>query len=866
MNTNRSTLLATAVALALTAPVHSAFAQSGQDDESSLEEIVVTGIRGSMRESVETKREASAIVDAITAQDIGKFPDKNVAESLSHIPGINIDRQFGQGERISIRGTDPALNRTLLNGQTVASADWFILDVPGRTFNYTLLAPQIVQSIEVYKSPMARLDEGSIGGTVILRTRRPLDLPANSLRASIDYAYNDRAEDGAPNFSGLYSWKNDGETFGVLVTLLSSEEQLERHGLEFFSYPSAVGAGFDPALVGNDPSVVFPNAVNAAFFQQERTRDTGTLSLQLRPSDSFELNFTGLLVNAQYDNYNQSRYAFIGHGASAPNVTSATVENGVVTAADLSSGLTLLDAIVRKSEVEMNSLTLRGDWYGDDWTGTAVVGSTEADGGTGQQYFLEYQGFGGYSYTVGEASAAVNYASGNDPSDPSSLPEIGFGQSRQQPTHDEEQYLQLDFTQELGWGAINQLLVGIDFRQHETSQEARLANIISSAFTGLGLGDFNGGPTPDGFLGGVDSSPDLQNWLTVDRSELGSFVSGAPLFNVFTGAPVSSLPAFPSAAFNVEEDITSGYAQFDFSGEGFRGNVGLRVVQTDQTSSGAIQQGGPGVFVSNSVSKDYTDWLPSFNVAFDIQEDLILRLAASRTLARANFSDLASYLELLDTINSGSGGNPNLDPYRSANFDASVEWYFDEGELLSVAAFYKDIRSFIVREASPEEHFNILTGQVETYSVTRPRNGAGGEIRGVEVAYQASLRENFGVQASYTFADGGTDEGLEIPFSSKHSVSFTPYYDDGRLNARVTYGWRSKYFRQIGRNGVAVTNDDYGQLDLSIGYYLTDNIEITAQALNLLDETTYQYAGVENRPLAIYNNGRRYFVGLRFAL
>jgi iron complex outermembrane receptor protein len=855
-------LIGMAVALALFKQAAPAYSQTTSGSE--IEEVVVTGIRGSLRESIQAKREASTIVDAISAEDMGKFPDKNAAESLSHVPGVNIDREFGQGERVSIRGTDPALNRTLLNGQTVASADWFILDSPGRTFNYSLLAPEIIERIEVYKSPEASIDEGSIGGTVILRTRRPLDLPAGTLRTSLDYAYNDRAEDGAPNYSALYSWKNDGDTLGVLLTALRSEEQLSRHGIETFSYPSAIAAGFNPALVGNDPSVVFPNAINSALFEQKRTRTSGTIALQLKPSESFELNLTGLFVNAQYDNYNQSRYAFIGHPLTAPNVTSATVTDGVVTQADFSNGLTLLDAIVRKSEVKTNAVDLRADWQGDGWTTTGIIGTTKADGGTQQQYFLEYEGLGGYSYQVGEESASVDFDS--DPMNPAAMPGIGFGQSRQQPTHDEEQYVQADFSRDLNWGPIQKWRAGLKYRDHETNQEARLANINPSAFAGQSLSRFNGGSTPGNFLSGIDTNQDLENWIVVNRSALQNFVRGAPLRNAFTGAPVTSLPDFPAAAFSVQEKIKSAYTQFDFTGQGFRGNLGLRYVMTDQTSDGSIAQGAAGNFVPNSVSKDYNDWLPSFNFAFDVADDVVLRLSASRTMARANFSDLASFLELLDTVNSGNGGNPDLDPYRASNFDVSGEWYLGEDGLLALTFFYKDVRSFIVRQAADEQHFNILSGQVETYSVSRPRNGSGGEIRGSELSYQNTLWGSFGVQANYTFADGGTDEGLEIPFSSKHTVNLTPYYDDGRVNARLTYGWRSKYFREIGRNGQAVTNDEYTQLDASFGFRLTNNIELTAQVLNVLDETQYEYAGDENRPLAIYKNGRRYFAGVRFAL
>ena len=150
-----------------------------------LDKVIVKGIRGSLQQALDAKREANAIVDAITAEDVGKFPATNVAEAMTIIPGVTIDKAFGQGEKVSILGTDPALNRTLLNGQTIASADWFITDQPGRTFNYSLLAPQIVGKVEVYKSPEARLDEGSVGGTVIVSTRKPLDMEANSVSGQV---------------------------------------------------------------------------------------------------------------------------------------------------------------------------------------------------------------------------------------------------------------------------------------------------------------------------------------------------------------------------------------------------------------------------------------------------------------------------------------------------------------------------------------------------------------------------------------------------------------------------------------------------------------------------------------------------------
>uniref|UniRef100_UPI0025E2B69F TonB-dependent receptor plug domain-containing protein n=1 Tax=uncultured Sphingomonas sp. TaxID=158754 RepID=UPI0025E2B69F len=207
---------------------------SGAQAEAQDGDIVVTGIRGGLRNAIAIKKEANAVVDVISSEDIGKFPDRNVAESLSRVPGVSIDRRFGEGEKVAILGTDPALNRLLLDGHGLASADWGgnDNDPSSRTFNYSLLAPELVDRLEVYKSPEARLEDGSLGGTVIVRTRRPLELDANSLFASGGYTYNDRSEKGSIRGSGLYSWKNEDETFGVLVAATYDKQQLVRAGVE----------------------------------------------------------------------------------------------------------------------------------------------------------------------------------------------------------------------------------------------------------------------------------------------------------------------------------------------------------------------------------------------------------------------------------------------------------------------------------------------------------------------------------------------------------------------------------------------------------------------------------------------------------
>ena len=237
MKTTRLKLstLTLAVASALSATAVQA-ADTTEAEAKDVEVIEVRGIRASNKKNLNTKRFSTSIVDAISAEDIGKFPDKNVAESLQRIAGVSITRDFGEGERVSIRGTAPQLNRTLVNGQNIATTKWWALEPSSRSFNYSLLPSELVSSLEVYKSPEAKIDEGAIGGTVILRTRKPLDLDAGAGFGSAGIRYNDKTESSDPQVSGLYSWKNEDETFGVLASVVFQGREQRRDGLEAFGW------------------------------------------------------------------------------------------------------------------------------------------------------------------------------------------------------------------------------------------------------------------------------------------------------------------------------------------------------------------------------------------------------------------------------------------------------------------------------------------------------------------------------------------------------------------------------------------------------------------------------------------------------
>ncbi|QRN42233.1 TonB-dependent receptor plug domain-containing protein [Xanthomonas oryzae pv. oryzae] len=247
------------------------------------------------KKSLDTKRNNTGISEAITAEDIGKFPSTNVAEALSQIPGVTLDRRFGQGERVSIDGTDPSLNLSFLDGHPLAQAIWLYGEQPSRGFDYTLLAPQILGRAEILKSSEARLTEGSLGGTVLMHTRQPLDLKVNEVAASIGYSDSDQASQDKPNAALLYSWKNAAETFGIAVSAQHYEERVDRRGMEVFGYVPA--RTFANAAGGVPADADVPNSINAAWFQQDRERDSAVVNLQLTPSDALEFNLSGLYIN-----------------------------------------------------------------------------------------------------------------------------------------------------------------------------------------------------------------------------------------------------------------------------------------------------------------------------------------------------------------------------------------------------------------------------------------------------------------------------------------------------------------------------------------------------------------------------------------
>lgn len=887
MASRKSLLIATAGALAAWGFAMPALAQD--PPASTEEEIIVTGIRASVAESIESKREADAVVDVLSAEDVGKFPDHNVAEALQRLPGVQINREFGEGERVSVRGLAPTLTRTLLNGHSLATADWFILEqlAATRSFNYLMLPSEVIGQVFVYKSPTADLEEGGVGGTVDVRTRNPLDMEPMTYAASVQGTSNELRGETNPQLSGLFSWRNGDSTLGVMIAGVYQENDIRRDGVETLGY-----FGFDHDANAGTPNVLVPSLIGSALFQQERVREGVNFAVQFRPTPEWDINITGLYSNFEADNYNQNYLAWgsnaLGGGGSLTNIV---IEDDTVVAGTIASTPggrgAVFDAIDRVAHALTRNIDFDTTFAPNEgWSTHFRIGWTDAEGNTDAQPFVEFGAPATFNFDLRTQAPSVEFTN-IDPTDPNDMV-FDFASMHQVTNDDSEFYTYFDVTHDLNMGALTELQAGLKFTDHER-ETSFLATTFGGFFlplqaTGCGgpctPSSFFGGLTPGDFLDGIASGGTLTSYWQVDRGLLEQFLLNFP------GVEASRVPLL-SESFAVQEKAFGGYVLGRFEGEGWRGNVGVRVVETEQTSSGFITgvPPGPGVisnpfgnFLPVSEEHTYTDVLPSANFAFDLSDNLVFRLGAARTMARPDYTDIVPRVSLNPGSLTGNAGNPEVDPYRANQFDFSFEYYPSEDSVFALALFYKDIQSFVSSEiisgifpvetatpnlsrCTPDGGPNPNLYNCEFF-IDQRANGGGGRVQGFEVNAQTPIWGDFGVLVNYTYSDGEADSGDPLPGNSLHTFNLTGFYETDIVSARLSYTERSEFFVTFDRAS-PLNQDGVQSLDGSVSWNVTPRIALTFDAINLTEEPIVQFSGDSFRPRAIYNNGRQFFFGAR---
>jgi iron complex outermembrane receptor protein len=920
MNRQVTFAVKSALGMAILAPAALVYGQTAPSSApaTSLEEVVVTGIRYSVERSLEAKRNSNSVVEIIAAEDIGKMPDKNVADSLSRIPGVTISAAgaseggFDEADRVSMRGTNPSLTQTTVNGHSVNSGDWFVLDqagTVGRSVSYTMLPSEIVSQVVVHKSSEAQLLEGGVAGSVDIVTRKPLDFKNPvTLEASAGAVFADLPGTTDPQFNALGNWINDDRTLGVLLQVFSETRHLRRDGQEILGYaqiaPGSAVATAHPDLA----NVFYPNDIGAALFEQRRQRNGGLLDVQYQPND--RLNFDASYFTSKMDasNFNRNFLMwtpnFINGGAGQSPDAGYVVHGNTLTQANFTgvagTQYGIYDQISRPDEGATSSfvnldVTLKAS---DKLTLKAQLGTSHGQGKTPRQDVFEANeavGTGaGWSFNGIHSPANWNLGSAivNTPTPggtPVSLNWI-FG-AQNTDVKDQENWAKIDAEFTLDQGAWKDLKFGVRGESHERYSAGVIAQ--GPAF-GPNGGAFNPGNYPQGFsnyptnfgLGLGGSFPgNIWYWTP---AQLAAFDS--QFTNRAFGTNAAPGRDYPPFDFDIAEKDTAAYVQADFGGDGWSGNIGVRVVQTKEhavnfanatiQTPGAILDSAFGPFVAIPTDHTYTDVLPSANLKFDLSPDLVARFAAAETMARPDYSAWAGGLGLTPPAapggapGAGSGPNPDLKPILSTNLDAGLEWYFAKRSLLSVGLFYMDLRTYVAygNEVKTYATFNgaYPNGFPGVYDVTVPVN-AKGRVQGAEFAYQQALTKNFGIETNYTYADGKQTSRVQINGddrlvgTSKTTFNASAYFETQKFSARVAYNYRSAFYSGLDRSS-AFTQAATGSLAASLQYQVNDNLSIALDGMNLNNPTLKYYSLSEDQPRAFYKNGSQFYLNLRMKL
>lgn len=916
MNTRRSTLIGTAIAFALFHQSAASLAQTAGTSSANagpIEEVIVSGIRESLQKSLEVKREADSHVDVITAEDVGKMPDKNVADSLMRVPGVTISSAganeggFDENDRVSMRGTNPSLTQTLINGHAVSSGDWFVLNqtgTVGRSVTYTLLPSELVGRVVVHKSSQASLIEGGVAGTVDIQTRKPLDFTDTlGFELSAGAVYAEQPDKTDPQFSGIFHWKNENNTFGVLVQGFSEERHLRRDGQELLGY-ERIGA--DSALAAAHPdlaNVWVPTMIGSALFEQERKRRGGLIDVQFAPTDQLSLELTGFLSEMDAPNYNRNYLLWLTHFVNTPAGANLqpgyVVRNGTLVSASFTpvadTTYGVYDQISRPDASSSSSFVDFDVDYriSDAWSLHGKLGTTEGHGKTPTQDVAEWNtGIGtGGAYALNGIKRAADWSLGGEATDSNVNNTLGwiFGDQNID-VQDEEQYAQIEATWRADAGALSSIKFGARYADHKR-ESADVIGQGPKCADGTATGapfnwgapyfcdvdaqsPFNPANYPQGFAsypgdfaGGLGGTFPRDIWY-FSPSQLADYND-----TYSNRDPVSRSDW--NANYLLEEKNSAAFVQANFRGNRWSADVGLRYVETREhvvaniavsdVTPGAITTSAFGPYLPTAFDNTYEDWLPSANFKYAIADNLVARLAASRTMTRPDYSALAAPISLNPDTASGSGSNPNLKPVRSTNVDATLEWYFAPRALLSATAFYMDLTSYV--------SLGQTTGTFLTYSTANPQGvyvdylltvpvNSKGEVKGVELAYEQPIAEYFGINANYTYADGEEDGGLPLIGTSKNTYNLGAYFENERFNARVSYTYRSEFYSGLDRS-TAFSQDEVDNLAMSLGMKVTDSWSVSLDALNLNNPTLRYYALNEDQPRSIYQSGRQYYLNVR---
>jgi len=868
-------LTVSALALAMAGPgVALAQDPPSQDEQAvEVEEVVVTGLRRGLADSISIKRNETSIVEAVSAEDIGKLPDVSIAESIARLPGLAAQRVNGRAQVISIRGLAPDFTTTLLNGRQQASSG------DNRAVEFDQYPSELLSGVVIYKTPDAEISGMGLSGTADLRTVRPLEFGRQALAVNLrgEVVEGDSLNADVNNYGGRFSISYidqfADDTIGVALGYAhldspSQNRHYKAYGYEAFGFAVTPDSA-DDALILNGQEIFATSRLNQ--------RDAVIGIVEWRPNE--RLHSTLDLYYSKFDQEETTRGAqwFSNGWADGATFTDVQTETRggslFATSGTLNGGVPIIRNDFNTREDELFAVGLNNEFEIDERT--RVVADLSYSTNERREQILET--YAGYGRGVGGVTPAT-------PDVGRTLDTITFEVNDEgYPTYSEG----LDYADASqvslgdrapwgGWGhdgAIRFPDVEERIYAADLKFERDLNGIIHTVSAGVNLANRNKTKRVDDFdlflkNGRQQVYVDPQYLVestSLDFAGFGDVLSvdlSRALDVYYDRAPILDANYFDKN-WDIEEEVLTWFARAEFEKGQVRGNVGIQVVQQSQESTGVVinglEPGQPITPMSITEGADYTDVLPSLNMIYDLGGGHRVRFAASKTMARPRMDEMRAnvtpgFNALVctgqpclpgTTVNpwSASGGNPHLEPWRATAFDLAYEWYIDPTTYLSIAGFYKNLDTYIYQQTTefdfsgiplPSTASSIPAGVTISPigQITLPANGKGGVVEGIEISGALNFGtiweplDGFGVLGSVSFTESDLNPSASgaptrIPGLSGMVYNMTAYYERDGFQARISKRFREAFKGEVvqlfaTRGQTEIMDDE--QIDAQIGY------------------------------------------------
>ena len=808
-------------------------------------DVLVVGQRANLASSLSRQRGADGVESVLTRDSIGQFPDQNVAESVRRAPGVNVLNDQGEGRFVAVRGLDPSLNASSLNGVRVPAPE-----ADTRSVALDVVASELVESIEIKKSLTPDMDADTIGASVEINTTSAFDRKKDLLALSMEGSYNDYSGEATPKGSLSFS-KKISDTLGVSGGASYYLRKFETDNIEMDDWAT------------DDAGNAFAGSTEYRDYDVRRQRAGGSLSIDWQPHTSTRL-YARAIYNSFADQEDRRRLIIESENPIASTGTTATFDSAQER---IRVERDLKDRFEKQSieSYQVGGESDFGPWnlrYSAAYSRAAEIENGSIDpinfrrdfeNGDDLTVAFDYSNYLRPTFAVGGADAAAF-------TDPTQFEFDSFDRTTLSRSVDREWNFRGDITRTfaLGSGTFD-VQAGAKARLRKKTYDLNV-------------------DTFDGFDGDLTLA-DMVGPQTYRLANIGPVVAkrgergflDANLAGFERDAIGSTYDSF-AEDYSVREHIYSGYLLGRFQSGPLRAIAGVRMEHTwnlIRANTVTLDEGAasPVVVSPNRVKRNYTDWLPSALVRYEATSDVVLRAGVFKSLVRPQVGQLAPRFAVERDGDDAEGvfGNPDLKPYRAWNVDVGAEWYFAKSSVLQAGFFYKDIKDYIteVTFEGDDAPYNGVYRGIAFTEATIPLNSGKATIKGVEVGYSqvySMLPAPFDgllTNLNYTFTDGdgqtfdGDTGGLRdipLPASSRHTFNAVLGYEKGPISLRLAGTYRDKYLDEV----ATVADEDryvrqHFQLDASARYRVTPNVQIFGEWVNI---NNAKYVAYRNAPIS----------------